>query len=61
MHPEDLITTMARNEDEILKHNKKLYQLIKESISKDHREKLIKLLLNSVEDANMAQFNGLRD
>lgn len=33
---------------------KKLYQLIKESISKDHREKIIKLLLNSVEDANVA-------
>lgn len=28
--------------------------MIKESISKDHREKLIKLLLNSVRDANMA-------
>ena len=33
---------------------KKLYQLIKESISKDHREKLIKLLLSSVQDAVFA-------
>ena len=33
---------------------KKLYQLIKESLSEDHREKLIRLLLNSVEDATLA-------
>ena len=32
----------------------KLYHLIKESISQDHREKLIKLLLNSVQDAVFA-------
>tara|TARA_A100001515_G_scaffold128074_1_gene114092 strand:- start:126 stop:437 length:312 start_codon:yes stop_codon:yes gene_type:complete len=32
----------------------KLYQLIKESLSEDHREKLIKLMLNSVEDATLA-------
>ena len=33
---------------------KKLYQLIQESISKDHREKLITLMLTSVEDATLA-------
>ena len=33
---------------------KKLYELIQESLSEDHREKLIKLLLNSVEDAVFA-------
>ena len=29
----------------------KLYQLIQEAISQDHREKIIKLLLSSVKDA----------
>ena len=33
---------------------KRLYQLIKETISQDHREKLITLLLTSVEDATLA-------
>ena len=32
----------------------KLYQLIQETVSQDHREKIIKLLLSSVEDATFA-------
>ena len=32
----------------------KLYQLIQETVSQDHREKLITLLLSSVEDATFA-------
>ena len=31
----------------------KLYQLIQETVSQDHREKIIKLLLSSVEDATL--------
>ena len=33
---------------------KKLYELIKESLNPNHREKLIMLLLSSVEDATLA-------
>ena len=32
----------------------KLYELILESVSQDHREKLIKLLLSSIQDATFA-------